>query len=89
MTKRLIAKAALVVAQASWITILAGFLIFRSGWVILPGFVSIAFLMTLRCSQCRASFQDRRIYDRFRLMKFYDTRIVDDCPVCHRPMFPD
>jgi hypothetical protein len=89
MPKRLIAKAGLVVAQASWIVILVGYLVFRSGWVVLPGFVSIAYLMTLRCSQCLTSFQDRRVYERFRLLKFYDTRIVDACPVCHKPMFPN
>ncbi len=88
MPKRLMARAGLIVAQASWIVILLGYLVFRSGWVVLPGFVSIAYLMTLRCSRCLTSFQDRRIYDRLRLMKFYDTRIVDDCPVCRKPMFP-
>lgn len=88
MLKRLAVKAVLIVAQGSWIVTLIGYLIFRSGWVVAPAMLSIAILIFLKCSQCGTSFQDNRISQKARLLKFYDTTIINECPVCRKPMFP-
>jgi hypothetical protein len=88
MLKRLSVKAVLIVAQGSWIVTLIGYLIFRSGWVVAPAMLSIAILIFVRCSRCGTSFQDDRINQKARLIKFYDTSIIDECPVCRKPMFP-
>lgn len=88
MLKRLSVKAVLIVAQGSWIVTLIGYLIFRSGWVVAPAMLSIAILILVKCSRCGTSFQDDRINQKARLIKFYDTSIIDECPVCRKPMFP-
>ena len=88
MLKRLPFKTVLIVAQGSWIITLVGFLIFRSEWVVVPAMLSIGTLMFLRCSQCGTSVADSRINQRLRLMKFYDTSLIDECPVCQKPMLP-
>lgn len=82
------AKLVLAAAQASWLMTVGGYLIFRTQWVVLPGFLSIACLMVMRCNACSTPFTDHRIYDRFNLVRFWKTRIVDECPVCSRKMFP-
>lgn len=87
MAIKLLAKIAVIVAQSSWLTVLLGYILFRTQWVVLPAAVSIVVLMILRCSSCGTSFQDERIYQRFRLLRFYDSRIINNCPVCHNPMF--
>jgi hypothetical protein len=79
-------KAALMVAQASFFIIIIGYILLRTQWVVLPGFIAVAILMASKCSRCGTSFKDQRVYSKFKLLKFYDTKIVDDCPVCHRPM---
>jgi hypothetical protein len=84
--KRVLIKAVLVVAQSSLITIMLGYILFRTQWVVVPAFAAIAILMFIRCSQCGASFRDERVYSKLKVLKFYDTKIIDDCPVCHRPM---
>jgi hypothetical protein len=86
LVHRLCAKIALVGAQSSTITILIGYLLLRSQWVIVPGLMSVAILMMVRCRHCDASFREERIYKHMRLLKFYDTRIIDSCPVCGHPM---
>lgn len=88
MLKRLAVKAVLIVAQGSWIVTMIGYLIFRSGWVVAAGLLSIAILIFLKCSQCGTPLGDDRISQKARLLKFYDTSIIDECPVCRKAMFP-
>lgn len=87
MIDRLFARSILMVAQASTIIILLGYLIFRSQWVVVPAFVTISILMGLRCMSCKTSFRNPEIYKHLKPLKFYDTEIVDKCPVCHKEMF--
>lgn len=83
---RLLLKAVLVVAQSSLITIMLGYVLFRTQWVIVPAFVAIAMLMFSKCSRCGVLFRDKRVYSQLKVLKFYDTEMIDDCPVCHKPM---
>lgn len=87
MMKRFIAKAALIGAQSSTWTVIVGYLVFRSPLVVVPGALSIIILINLKCGICKTSFQDERIYSKAKLMKFYDTKIIDECPVCGSAMF--
>ena len=89
MSREILVKALLILAQSSPWTILIGYLIFRSQWVVLPAFMAIAvlILMNIRCDFCKTSLTDEKIYKHFRLIKFFDTKFVDDCPVCHHRMF--
>jgi hypothetical protein len=87
MIYRVLARSILVLAQSSTYVVVLGYLIFRSQWVVVPAMISIALLVMLRCSKCGTSFRDPRIYGRFRIWKSYDTKLIDDCPVCHRTMF--
>ena len=62
---RAVAKTALIVAQSSWLTVLGGYILIRSQWVVLPCFIAIVILMTLKCRRCETSFTDDRINQRF------------------------
>jgi len=84
--QRLFIKAALMVVQASFFIVTLGYILLRSQWVVLPGFLAVAILMASKCSRCGTSFKDQRVYSKFKLLKFYNTKLVDDCPVCHHPM---
>ena len=84
-----IAKLVLATLQASWLIILGGYLLFRTQWVVLTGFVAAACSMAMRCRACSTPFTDERIYRHFNLLRFWKTRIVDECPVCSRRMFPE
>ncbi len=85
--RQILLKLLLVLVQSSTLTVLLGYLIFRSQLVVIPAFLSIVVLMNLRCSVCGTSFQDEKIYKRLKLIKFYDTKIIDSCPVCNNPMY--
>lgn len=87
MIDRLFVKLILIIAQASTITILLGYIITRSQWVVAPAFLAISILMNLRCRSCKTSFKSSEIYKYLKLMKFYDTNIIDNCPICHKKMF--
>jgi hypothetical protein len=84
---RTIAKIILATAQASWLIVLGGYLLLRTQWVVLPSFVSVLALMKSRCSSCSTPFTDERVYQKFKLLRFWDTRIIDECPVCSHEMF--
>lgn len=88
-SKRMIAKTALAVAQSTWLTVLGGYIVLRSQWVVLPSFIAIIVLMKLKCCRCQTPFADDRIYRSFKLGRFWDTRLVDHCPVCQRAMFEE
>jgi hypothetical protein len=83
----LVVKTALVVAQSGWLHVLVGYTIFRSQWVALPGFAAIMILMGTRCGRCRTSFVDDRINQSVKVGRFWDTQIIDQCPVCQQGMF--
>jgi hypothetical protein len=86
MSRKITAKIVLATAQASWLIILIGYLLLRSQWVVLPGFATITCLLFMRCRACSTPMSDERIYRHFKLMHFWDTRIIDECPVCSRSM---
>ncbi len=85
--KKILMKVVLLVAQSSFFTIIIGYLVFRSQWIVLPVFLAIATLMTFKCGNCHSSFQNNRVYNKLRLLKFYNTEILDQCPVCRMPMY--
>lgn len=87
MIDRLCVKWVLIIAQSSAIMVLLGYLIFKSQWVVVPAFISISLLMSLKCNNCKTSFMDPKIYNHLKLLKFYDTKIIDRCPVCKKAMF--
>jgi hypothetical protein len=84
---RTIAKVILATAQASWLIVLGGYLLLRTQWVVLPSFLSVIALMKSRCSYCLTPFTDERVYQKFKLLRFWDTGIIEECPVCSHEMF--
>ena len=86
MLFRVAAQFALAMAQSTPFTIGLGYLAFRTAWVAAPAMLGMLFLMTIRCRHCRSRFVDDRILQRLSVWKFFDTRILDECPVCSHPM---
>jgi hypothetical protein len=84
--RRVLAKSALGVAQASSFVILLGYLVTRSQLVVVPAFIAVAYLLTVKCEHCGTSFTDSRMNQRFRLLRFWDVSIIDCCPVCQHGM---
>jgi hypothetical protein len=84
--RRLALKIVVMVAQSSTFTVMLGYIITKSQWVVVPGFVAITILIFGRCASCGTPFQDPRICSKMKLMKFYDTSMVDQCPGCQKPM---
>jgi hypothetical protein len=87
MINRLFVKSILIIAQASTMIILLGYLITRSQLVVIPAFVTIFLLMRLKCMNCKTSFMSPEVYKHLNPLKFYDTTIIDRCPVCQQAMF--
>ena len=84
--RRLIAKLALIGLQSSAIVILVGYILLRTQWVVVPGLISAIALWGVNCGNCGTSFDDPRLYKRIRLLRFWDTGILDKCPVCGEAM---
>lgn len=80
-------KISLVIAQSCLFTVLIIYPIFQNQIVAVPIFLSIAFLLTQKCSQCGTSFTDSRINEKFQVFKFYKTDLIDNCPVCGNKMY--
>ena len=58
-------------------------------YMIIPLFVAIFTLMSQKCLNCNTSFQDNRINRAMKMWPLFDTKILDECPVCHHEMFLD
>jgi hypothetical protein len=82
-----LAKTVLTTGQATWLIVLGGYILFRTQWVVLPSFVAIVILMRMQCKACSTPFTNERVYRHFKLLRFWDTRIIDRCPICSGKMF--
>jgi hypothetical protein len=83
---RLSLKVLVVATQALPIILLAEYLIFKTWFAFLFGCLSILKLGFSKCAHCETSFRDPRINRRLHVFKFWDTKLVDQCPVCNHPM---
>ena len=80
-------KSLVVAAQALPIILLVEYSIFRTGFAFPFGFLAIVKLgFFSKCGHCGTSFADSRINQRLHVLKFWDTKLVDRCPVCTHPM---
>ena len=84
--KRLLAKSALGVVQASSLIVLVGYLVTRSQLVVVPAFIAGAYLLALKCQHCGTSFANGQVNRRLSLLRFWDVSIIDRCPVCQHRM---
>ncbi len=79
-------KALLLAAQASPIYLIAEYVLFQSSWLFVIPFASVGVLCFVNCVSCKTPFQDERVSARIRMLKFWDSSVVDKCPVCGNPM---
>lgn len=79
-------KAILFVAQASPVLLIFEYIAFRTSFAFVAALLSIGMLIFSRCRHCHTSFQNPRIYEKLHVLKFWDTRIVDQCPICGHSM---
>ena len=54
--RRLALKIVVMVAQSSTFTVMLGYIITKSQWVVVPGFVAITILIFGRCASCGTPF---------------------------------
>jgi hypothetical protein len=83
---RLVMKMLLVGIQSSTMVVVILYLFTKNQFSILPGVISIVILWKLKCRNCLTSFKDERLYSRLKFLRFYDTDIINDCPVCGKAM---
>ena len=88
--RRWMVKLAFNVSQVSIILSLLEYLVRQTYWVSIPAVTTFIIFIFVKCSHCGTRLYDDKISEvRIKPVNFwglFDTRFLDDCPVCHHPM---
>ncbi len=79
-------KFILIAAQLSPILLVVEYVFFRTVYLFPISAIFIGILIFTKCSNCGTLFEDPRIYSKLKVLMFWNTDIIDNCPVCGMKM---